>query len=106
MKRIMWNNVGIYRNELDLKVAERDIAKLRATPLCISSPREISDAVITENMLLVASLVIDGALLRRESRGAHTRTDLKTPWTNETSPFCHTFFSKAKSGIEILEGRL
>ncbi|HJK79161.1 MAG TPA: fumarate reductase subunit A [Methanocorpusculum sp.] len=106
MKRIMWNNVGIYRNELDLKVAERDIAKLRATPLCISSPREISDAVITENMLLVASLVIDGALLRRESRGAHTRTDIKTSWTNETSPFGHTFFSKAKSGIEILEGRL
>ncbi|MDR0438628.1 MAG: fumarate reductase subunit A [Methanocalculaceae archaeon] len=106
MKQIMWNNVGIYRNEFDLKVAERDIAKLRAMPLVISSPREISDAFITENMLLVASLVIDGALLRRESRGAHTRIDIKASWTNETSPFGHTFFSKTRSGIEILEGRL
>lgn len=106
MKQLMWNNAGIYRNELDLKVAERDIAKLRATPLGITSPREIADAIITQNMLLVASLVIDGALLRRESRGAHTRTDIKTPWTSETSPFGHTFFSKGRSGIEILEGRL
>ncbi|MDV0440886.1 fumarate reductase (CoM/CoB) subunit TfrA [Methanorbis furvi] len=106
MKMLMWKNVGIYRNELDLRVAERDIAKLRATPLKINSPREIADAVITENMLLVASMIIDGALLRRESRGAHTRTDIKTPWTNENSPFGHTFFSPERSGIEILEGRV
>jgi fumarate reductase (CoM/CoB) subunit A len=102
----MWNNVGIYRNELDLRVAEREIKKLQNTPLKIASPRELSDAVITENMLLVAQLVIEGALLRRESRGAHTRTDVKQSWTNETSPFGHTFFVKGKSGIEILEERL
>jgi fumarate reductase (CoM/CoB) subunit A len=106
MKQIMWNNVGIYRNELDLKVAERDVAGFLATPLGISSPREINDALITENMLLVASLVIDGALLRRESRGAHTRVDIRASWTNETSPFGHTFFSKTRSGIEVLEGQL
>lgn len=106
MKQIMWNNVGIYRNELDLKTAERDIAQLRATPLMISSPREIADAVVTENMLLTASLVIDGALLRRESRGAHTRTDVTPSWTVETSPLGHTFFSPGRSGIEVLEGRL
>lgn len=74
--------------------------------LKIESPRELSDAVITENMLLVARLVIDGALLRRESRGAHTRTDIHQTWMNETSPFGHTFFVKEKSGIEILEKKL
>ncbi|MDD3257594.1 MAG: fumarate reductase subunit A, partial [Methanocorpusculum sp.] len=31
MKMIMWNNVGIYRNELDLRVAERGIEKLQNT---------------------------------------------------------------------------
>ena len=96
----------IYRNELNLTIAERDIAILRATPLRLSSPREIADAILTENMLLVASMIIDGALLRRESRGAHTRTDIKTPWTNETSPLSHTFFSTGRSGIEILEERI
>ena len=106
MKTTMWNNVGIYRNELDLRVAERDIRKLQNTPLKIDSPRELPDAVITENMLLVAQLVIEGALLRRESRGAHTRTDVKQTWTNETSPFGHTFFVKGKSGIEVLEEKL
>lgn len=106
MKTTMWNNVGIYRNELDLRVAERDIRKLQNTQLKIDSPRELPDAVITENMLLVAQLVIEGALLRRESRGAHTRTDVKQSWTNETSPFGHTFFVKGKSGIEILEEKL
>ncbi len=106
MKTIMWNNVGIYRNELDLRVAEREIRKLQNTPMKIDSPRELPDAVITENMLLVAQLVIEGALLRRESRGAHTRTDVKQTWTNETSPFGHTFFVKGKSGIEILEDKL
>ncbi|HKM42255.1 MAG TPA: fumarate reductase (CoM/CoB) subunit TfrA [Methanocorpusculum sp.] len=106
MKMIMWNNVGIYRNELDLRVAERGIEKLQNTQLKISSPRELSDAVITENMLLVAHLVIEGALLRRESRGAHTRTDVKQTWTNADSPYGHTFFVKGKSGIEILEDKL
>ena len=102
----MWNNVGIYRNELDLRVAMREIQKLQNIHLKIESPRELPDAVITENMLLVAQLVIEGAMLRRESRGAHTRTDIKQTWTNETSPFGHTFFVKGKSGIEILEGKL
>lgn len=106
MKKIMWNNVGIYRNELDLLTAERDIKKLITSPLKISSPREIPDAVITQNMLLVSSLVIEGALLRKESRGAHARTDIKTRTTNESSPFGHTFFVKGKSGIEIKEDKL
>ncbi|MDO5845145.1 MAG: FAD-binding protein, partial [Methanocorpusculum sp.] len=106
MKTIMWNNAGIYRNELDLLVAEREIGKLIASPLKISSPREISDALITQNMLLTAKLVIEGALVRKESRGAHTRTDIKQNWTNENSPFGHTFFVKGKCGIELKEDRL
>ena len=49
----MWNNVGIYRNELDLKVADREIGKMQKMPLKISSAHEIADAFITENMLTV-----------------------------------------------------
>jgi len=103
---LMWNNVGIYRNELDLKVAKRDLAALRAKPLKISSRMEIADAFITENMMMVASLVIEGALLRKESRGAHCRTDIKQSWTPEKSPFGHTWFQKEKAGIEIREENL
>jgi len=103
LKLLMWNNVGIYRNELDLKVAKRDLASLRSKTLKISSKKEIADAFITENMLLVASLVIEGALLRRESRGSHARTDIKQSWTPDKSPFGHTWFQNDKAGIEIRE---
>ena len=106
LKHIMWNNVGIFRNELDLKIAERDINKLKEKPLKINSSNEIPDAIITENMLQVASLVIEGALLRRESRGAHTRNDVSTKWSCELSPFGHTYFSNGKSSINILAENL
>ena len=106
LKSLMWNNVGIYRNELDLKVADREIGKMQKMPLKISSAREIADAFITENMLTVASLVVSGALLRRESRGAHTRTDIKQKWTADNSPFGHTWFAGKKAGIDIVEANL
>ena len=106
LKKLMWNNVGIYRNELDLKVAEREVKKLQEKRLKITSPQEIAGAYITENMLTVAGLVISGALLRRESRGAHTRTDIRQKWTAETSPFGHTWFCQDKAGIDIVEVNL
>ena len=106
LKTLMWNNVGIYRNELDLKVAEREVQKLREKKLKITSAQEISGAFITENMLTTAGFVISGALLRRESRGAHTRTDIKQKWTAENSPFGHTWFVKGKAGIDIVEANL
>lgn len=106
LKLLMWNNVGIYRNELDLKVAEREISKMRSAKLKITSPHEVADAVVMENMLTVASLVVSGALLRRESRGAHSRTDIKQTWTPADSPFGHTWFVKGKAGIDIVEENL
>ena len=106
LKNLMWNNVGIYRNELDLKVAERDIRKLLEQRLKITSPQEIAGAFITENMLCVAGLVVSGALLRRESRGAHTRTDIKQKWDAASSPFGHTWFAGEKAGIDLVEANL
>ncbi len=106
LKVIMWNSVGIYRNELDLKVAERDVKKLQERRLKITSPQEISSAFTTENMLCTAGLVISGALLRRESRGAHTRTDIRQKWDAASSPFGHTWFVGEKAGIDIKEENL
>ncbi|HJJ46956.1 MAG TPA: FAD-binding protein, partial [Methanocorpusculum sp.] len=106
IKQLMWNNVGIYRNELDLKVAKRDLEKLSLQTLRVTSEKEFSDAFITKNMLLVASLVINGAILRKESRGAHTRTDITQKWTADKSPFGHTWFQEKKTGIELVEENL
>ena len=103
LQNLMWKNVGIYRNELDLRVAEREIKRLSSAKLKITSVTEAAAAFTVKNMLTVAALVVNGALLRRESRGAHTRTDIPVKWTPEKSPFGHTWFVGNKSGIEIRE---
>lgn len=103
LQNLMWKNVGIYRNELDLRVAEREIKRLSSAKLKITSVLEAAAAFTVKNMLTVAALVVNGALLRRESRGAHTRTDIPVKWTPEKSPFGHTWFVGNKSGIEIRE---
>lgn len=103
LQNLMWKNVGIYRNELDLRVAEREIKRLSSAKLKIASVTEAAAAFTVKNMLTVAALVVNGALLRRESRGAHTRTDIPVRWTPEKSPFGHTWFAGEKSGIEIRE---
>ncbi|MDO5828689.1 MAG: fumarate reductase (CoM/CoB) subunit TfrA [Methanocorpusculum sp.] len=103
LQNLMWKNVGIYRNELDLRVAEREIKQLSSAKLKIASVTEAAAAFTVKNMLTVAALVVNGALLRRESRGAHTRTDIPVKWTPEKSPFGHTWFVGNKSGIEIRE---
>ncbi len=74
LKNIMWNNVSIIRNEKSLRVAKEGIQTLKTKFL-----REVKCANIAEyefkNMLLNSELIIDSALMRKESRGAHYRTD-------------------------------
>ncbi len=72
IRRVMWNYVGIVRKESRLIIARKRIADVRT---------EIDEIVnkfrITHNMLelrnisLVASLIIDASLARKESRGLH-----------------------------------
>ena len=72
IRRVMWNYVGIVRKESRLILARKRIAEVR---------KEINDIVkkykITPNMLelrnisLVASLIIDASLARKESKGLH-----------------------------------
>lgn len=74
LKDIMWNNVGILRDEKSLEQAQELIYRLRA-----DFPREEKclnrDEYEFRNMLTVAQLITHCALQRKESRGAHFRTD-------------------------------
>jgi L-aspartate oxidase len=72
IRRVMWNYVGIVRKESRLLVARQRISEVR---------KEIDEIItrykITPNMLelrnisLVASLIIDASLKRKESKGLH-----------------------------------
>jgi fumarate reductase (CoM/CoB) subunit A len=77
----MWENVAIIRNEKGLKIALNKIEELKLKSLDMNVPegsgfnKNLLDALEIENMLTIASLVTQSALLRRESRGAHYRED-------------------------------
>ncbi len=76
LKSIMWDNVGIIRTEESLLKALTDINKLKQE---FKRNRKCLNQSEYEyrNMLTAAELVIKSALSRKESRGAHSRSDYK-----------------------------
>jgi L-aspartate oxidase len=73
----MWRDVGIRRVQSGLESAERQVEFWSR----YVAAREFADPRGWElqNMLLVARLMIAGALARRESRGTHFRLDFPVP---------------------------
>ena len=73
---LMWNKVGIIRNEKNLQEAIKELEVISNefgyTDKCPSQ-----EAYELRNLLIVAKLVIDFALNRKESRGGHFREDFK-----------------------------
>ncbi len=82
LKKTMWNNVGIFRDEKRLLYAKKEIEKLinetkrmRVRTRIKERNRDLQDCLEIMNMLTTAQAVIEAALLRKESRGAHSRID-------------------------------
>jgi len=83
MEEIMMEKVGIFRNGKDLKEAVLELEELYKRSKNIevfrSKSRATNPALVnayrTQKMLKVALTVAYGALLRTESRGAHSRED-------------------------------
>ena len=65
VKRVMWNRVGIVRNEEALTTAIAELEAIAARQLNTRS----------WNFVTLARLIAEAALSRRESRGAHYRSD-------------------------------
>jgi L-aspartate oxidase len=71
VRRLMWEKVGLVRDEAGLASALADLDRLAAR-----YPEAAGEA---RNLLAVARLVTAAALARRESRGGHFRSDLPAP---------------------------
>jgi succinate dehydrogenase / fumarate reductase flavoprotein subunit len=77
----MWKHVGIVRNEQELKkgLAEIEMIKLDARHCQARGVRAYNqswlDSLEVQNMILVCEAIIKSAIERKESRGAHTRSD-------------------------------
>jgi len=82
LKQVMWDKVGIFRDEKRLLEAKKAIAKLKLEAKKMKTRtslkernRDLQDCLEIENMLVTAESVVDAAILRKESRGAHSRLD-------------------------------
>lgn len=74
VRRILWEKVGLVRNEKGLTAALNELDALsEASP---TSPEAAGEA---RNLLGIGKLVTAAALARRESRGGHYRSDFPKP---------------------------
>lgn len=88
LREILWDKVGIIREQTGLASAVNQLGRLtikEPVPL----DRQCHEA---QNMLTLARLIAESALARRESRGAHYRTDV--PFKDNSIPPRHSFVSK------------
>ncbi len=81
LKNLMWEKVGLVRNGKDLKEAVnalRDLAE-RVERIAFKGGRAYNvawqESLNIRNLVTVAKMVADSALLREESRGSHYRSD-------------------------------
>ncbi|WP_458042109.1 MULTISPECIES: L-aspartate oxidase [Bacteria] len=71
LQRVMWENVGVVRDERGLRRAQDVVDGWLAQPRTPRSQAEFED----ENLLQLAAATIRAAIARRESVGAHYRSD-------------------------------
>jgi L-aspartate oxidase len=72
LQAIMWDNVGIIRDEARLKKASAEIWELYSQ---VAKGDDLLAYYEIINMLTVANIVVQAALWRKESRGGHFRSD-------------------------------
>ncbi|MBN2230499.1 MAG: FAD-dependent oxidoreductase [Candidatus Thorarchaeota archaeon] len=101
----MDNLVGVFRKEEDLTAALKMIRELKARfknvyggPTDKAFNYSLIRLLELENMLDLAEVITMGALMRRESRGAHWRLDY--PERDDTNFLKHSLFTKIKDYVK------
>src|SRR6266513_1998092 len=102
LQEMMQNNVGIVRNEMEMKTALDHLKKFweRSNRVGVSGHREFNPgwhtALDLKNLLIVSEAITQAALERQESRGAQFRED--DPNKEERFAKVNTMISKAPDG--------
>jgi succinate dehydrogenase / fumarate reductase flavoprotein subunit len=98
LQKVMKEKAGIFRNEQDLEQAMKTISSLKQRYLDVRVKdesrffnTELMQAIELGFMLDNAQLITLGALLRKESRGSHFRTDF--PYRDDTNWLKHTIIT-------------
>lgn len=98
LQNIMWEGAGILRSEKTLMNALEKIQKLE-----LKFPRAVKclnkEEYEFKNMLLVAKLIINSAIQRKESRGAHYRLD----YLHTEELGTHSLLTKEKGELSFVK---
>ncbi len=106
MKKVMFDDVGIYRNEKGMQSAIAKIAEMkeRFKQVRVADTGKIFNTELLNawelgNMLEVADVIAECALNRKESRGGHSREDY--PKREDASWLKHTLAWRKNGKVEI-----
>lgn len=103
---LMWEKAGVIREGAKMERALQSLASLKekAEAQLTINPgkrfnREILDAFELFHMIRISSLILQAALSRKESRGAHYRLDYPLPDNGEW--LANIILQKTKGGISL-----
>ena len=85
LRKTLWEDGGILRNRQGLERALKAVAAIRAEYVELpmtGKPRRLQQHLELRFALRTAELILQGALRREESRGAHFREDFPVPDDN------------------------
>ncbi|MCP5050707.1 MAG: FAD-binding protein, partial [bacterium] len=98
MKTVMWEKAGLVRNKIQLKEAQAELAQIRDELTSVGCPEGRAynlvwmDILNMENYLDVSQTIINSALVRKESRGSHFRSDY--PEKDDENFLCNFIITK------------
>jgi succinate dehydrogenase, flavoprotein subunit, E. coli/mitochondrial subgroup len=106
LQRLMTEKVSVFREAQALEAALAEVRHLRKRCLNVGltnkSPvynMELQEALELGNMLRLAEVIVHCALARKESRGAHFRSDY--PARNDSEWLKHSLVTETPSGLNI-----
>ncbi len=106
LKKVMFDDVGIYRNEKGMQEALAKVKELQARfrEVCVRDTGRIFNTELLNawelgNMLEVAEVIAESALNRKESRGGHSREDY--PDRDDQNWLKHTLTWKENGKVKI-----
>jgi L-aspartate oxidase len=91
LKSLLWRTAGVIRNGKSLKAALDDTLQWSRFIFSQNFPNTTGWEI--QNMLIIARLILEGALSRKETRGAHNRED----YPNKSQNVKHTIITSEDS---------